>query len=202
MDNALGLFAMLTYVATLLPSNFKVIFPAFKYSPLYRTLLKNRRPIGLWTFTLSAGHACVVLYQQAPNLSELEFYRKSISGILLIFIFALLAITSNNWSIRKLQKNWKRLHSLTYLAAFLVPWHISAKMADKWSVVTLLCMGLAISVISLWTLRRYQQLAQLKGQGTLTSITRLFYLRFLLLTSPRNIVVYRDDTQSRLDSNR
>ncbi len=202
MDNALGLFAMLTYVATLFPSNFKVIFPAVRYSAFYRILLKNRRSIGLWTFALSAGHACVVLYQQAPNLLAIEFYRKSISGFLLLFIFALLAVTSNNWSIRKLQRNWKRLHSLTYAAAFLIPWHISVKMADKWSAVTIICMGLAINAIGLWTFRKYQQLMQIKQQGALTRLTRLFYLRFLLLTSPRNIVDYRDGIRSFHDCER
>ncbi|MGB3789032.1 MAG: ferric reductase-like transmembrane domain-containing protein [Phormidesmis sp.] len=202
MDNALGLLATLTYVATLIPSNFKVIFPAFKYSAGYRVLIRNRRSIGLWTFALSVAHACIILYQQAPHLSEVEFYRKSISGLLLLFIFSLLAITSNNWSIRKLQKNWKRLHSLTYVAAFLIPWHICAKMVDQWSIATFVCMGLSINLIGLWTFKKYQQLARLKGQGALTSLTRLFYLRFLLLTSPRNIVDYRDGTPSRLNAKR
>ena len=199
MDNALGLLATLTYVATLIPSNFKVIFPAFKYSNGYRVLIKNRRSIGLWTFALSVAHACVVLYQQAPNLSEIEFYRKSVSGLLLLLLFTLLALTSNNWSIRKLQKNWKRLHSLTYVAAFLLLWHISAKMVDQWSIVTYICMALAINVIGLWTFKKYRQLAQVHQQGTFTSLTRLFYIRFLLLTSHRNMIDYRDGTQSHLD---
>ncbi|MBE9059998.1 ferric reductase-like transmembrane domain-containing protein [cf. Phormidesmis sp. LEGE 11477] len=158
MDNTLGFFAMLTYVATLLPSNFRAVFPAFRYTFLYRTLLKNRRSIGLWTFALSVCHACVVFYQHHSSLADIEFYRKSISGLLLLFIFALLAATSNNWSIRKLQKNWKRLHSLTYVAAFLIPWHITAKMSDQWSVVTAICMTLAINVICLWMFRKYQEL--------------------------------------------
>lgn len=180
MDNALGFFATLTYVATLLPSNFKVAFPAFKYTAFYKTLLKNRRAIGLWAFGLSVAHACVILYQQHSSLSDMAFYRKSISGLLLLLIFTLLAVTSNNWSIRKLQRNWKRLHSLTYVAAFLLPWHITAKMADHWSVITVISLTLAFVMIGLWTFRRYREIAKSKQHRTNITILML-YLRLELL---------------------
>jgi sulfoxide reductase heme-binding subunit YedZ len=39
------------------------------------------------------------------------------------FIFFLLAITSNNLSVRKLGKAWKPLHRLTYLGAIFSFWH-------------------------------------------------------------------------------
>lgn len=154
MDNAFGLIAMMSYVATLLPTNFKVIHPAFKYTSVYRFLIKHRRSIGLWTFALSACHAGFVLYKHNPDVSKIEFYRQSLSGLSLIVIFVLLAITSNNWSIRKLRKNWKRLHSLTYVAAFLIPWHIIAKMSHQWSIVTTINMALAINIISIWIFRK------------------------------------------------
>lgn len=198
MDNTLGLLATLTYVATLLPSNLKIVFPAFRSTTFYRALLKNRRSIGLWTFGLSVAHVCIVLYQRHPNLSEMAFYRKSISGLLLLAIFTLLAATSNNWSIRKLQKNWKRLHSLTYAVAFLIPWHITAKMADRWSVTTVICMVLATNVICLWTFKKYQALVY---QVNFTSLTRLFYLKFLLLNRSSATIEYRDARQSDLSLN-
>jgi sulfoxide reductase heme-binding subunit YedZ len=34
-----------------------------------------------------------------------------------------LALTSNQWAVRTLRKNWKRLHRLVYLAAILVVIH-------------------------------------------------------------------------------
>ncbi len=197
MDNALGFFATLTYVATLLPSNFKVVFPAFKYTSFYRALLKNRRAIGLWTFVFSVAHVCVIFYQQHLDLSAMEFYRKSLSGLLLLSIFTLLAITSNNWSIRKLQKNWKRLHSLTYAVAFLLPWHITAKMGDEWSIVTALCMVLAANVICIWTFRQYRALSH---QASFEGLTRYFYLRFLMMSSASQTIDYKDNHQSHLDS--
>ncbi|MEM8503533.1 MAG: ferric reductase-like transmembrane domain-containing protein [Cyanobacteria bacterium P01_D01_bin.1] len=204
MDNTLGLFAMLTYVATLVPSNFKVVFPAFRYTSFYRLLLKNRRSIGLWTFGLSVAHACVILYQQHSSLSEMEFYRKSISGFLLLFIFMLLAVTSNNWSIRKLRKNWKRLHSLTYVAACLIPWHISVKMADKWSIVTVVCMTLAVNIIFLWTFRRYREIAQSKQhQENITILMLYLRLRLLLMRNKtENLVDYQSSDCSNLSSKR
>ncbi|EDX84263.1 Ferric reductase like transmembrane component superfamily [Synechococcus sp. PCC 7335] len=157
MDNTLGFIATLTYVATLLPSNLKVAFPAFRYTAFSRILQKNRREIGIWTFVLSVLHACFVLYHHDPDISKVEFYRKSISGLSLMFIFALLAVTSNNWSIRKLRKNWKRLHSLTYVALFMLPWHIIHKMGYQWSAVTSISMTLVINIICIWVFRKYQE---------------------------------------------
>lgn len=158
MDNTFGFIATLAYVATLIPSNLRVAFPAFRYTALCKVLKKNRREVGLWTFVLSVLHACFVLYHHDPNLTEMEFYRKSISGLLLLFIFSLLAITSNNWSIRKLRKNWKRLHSLTYVALFIIPWHIVHKMAYQWSTMTSISITLVINIICIWLFRKYQEL--------------------------------------------
>ena len=71
-------------------------------------------------------------------------------------IFAALAVTSNNWSIKKLKKNWKRLHSLTYAAAFILPWHIFAKMEGHWSILTAVSIVIALDVLRLWLFRQYQ----------------------------------------------
>ena len=156
MDNTFGFIATLTYVGTLLPSNLKVAFPAFKQTGFYKTLQRNRAEFGLWTFILSVLHACFVLYHHNPDLSGIEFYRKSVSGLLLLTIFTLLAVTSNKWSMRTLGKNWKRVHSLTYLALFLVPWHLIHKMSNQWSLATSISMTLVLNIIGIWLFRKYK----------------------------------------------
>jgi sulfoxide reductase heme-binding subunit YedZ len=57
-------------------------------------------------------------------------------GTITLIIFTILAITSNNWSVKKLKKNWKKLHQLTYLATFLLTWHIWDKMSGHWTYLT------------------------------------------------------------------
>ncbi len=44
-------------------------------------------------------------------------------GFTALMILLPLAITSNQWSMRQLKKNWKRLHRLVYLAGILVIIH-------------------------------------------------------------------------------
>jgi sulfoxide reductase heme-binding subunit YedZ len=65
----------------------------------------------------------------------------------MLFIFTTLAITSNDWSVKKLKKNWKKLHQLTYLVIFLLPWHILDKMSANWSYITPLSVLLSFTTI-------------------------------------------------------
>ncbi|MGD1899741.1 MAG: ferric reductase-like transmembrane domain-containing protein [Phormidesmis sp.] len=154
-ENVFGFLALATYLATLAPSNLRVVFPALKMNTVVTQLLKHRRSIGISTFMLSVAHASIVLGYHQAELLERNFYIQSTSGLLIITIFALLAFTSNSWSIKKLKKNWKRLHSLTYLATMLLPWHIAAKMAGRWTPSTMVALVLTLMVLCMFCYRRY-----------------------------------------------
>ena len=157
-DNFLGFLALLVYSATLLPSNLKVAFPQFTATRTYKFLLKNRREAGVLTFAISALHACVAVYQQsAGKPMTVDILRQSISGLLILTIFAALALTSNNWSIAKLKRNWKRLHSMTYVAAVLLPWHISAKMTGKGTLLTIVSTIISVELVALWVFRQHKK---------------------------------------------
>ena len=67
---------------------------------------------------------------------DLKTYWIYSQGVITFTIFTLLAITSNNCSMKILKKNWKRLHQLTYLAMFLLNWHIWDKMSGHWTSLT------------------------------------------------------------------
>lgn len=158
MDNILGLFAFLAYIGTLLPGNLRAVFPAFKHTDFIKILAKNRRTVGILTFVLSVAHACAAIYQHNSDLSEVVFYLESISGLSTLLIFTLLTVTSNTWSMRKLKENWKRMHSLTYIAVFLIPWHIFVKMLDGWTIITVICLILSADIVRLWLFRKYLDL--------------------------------------------
>jgi sulfoxide reductase heme-binding subunit YedZ len=49
--------------------------------------------------------------------------RFALVGFAAFMILLPLALTSNQWAMRALRKNWKRLHRLVYLAAILVIIH-------------------------------------------------------------------------------
>jgi methionine sulfoxide reductase heme-binding subunit len=160
-DNTLGFLASLAYITTLLPSNLRAISPTLRFNTaiktVIKTLIQSRRSLGIWTWLLSTAHACVALRQGKPATSIREFFAHSISGLLIITIFGLLTLTSNNWSMKQLKHHWKQLHSLTYVAAFLLLWHIVAKMNGQWTSTTGIVLALLIPTLSIICLRKYRQ---------------------------------------------
>lgn len=82
-------------------------------------LAKRRRDIGVATFCYAALHATIYLIRKANlNLiveegTELDL----LTGWFAFTIFAALAITSNDVSLRLLKRAWKTLHRLVYFAA-------------------------------------------------------------------------------------
>ncbi|NTW21530.1 MAG: iron reductase, partial [Nostocales cyanobacterium W4_Combined_metabat2_030] len=61
--------------------------------------------------------------------------------------------TSNDWSVKKMKKNWRRLHQLTYTALFLLFWHIQEKMSDHWNILTPIEL-IAMTIITALFLKR------------------------------------------------
>ncbi|MBE9048299.1 ferric reductase-like transmembrane domain-containing protein [Pleurocapsales cyanobacterium LEGE 10410] len=142
-----GFITLIVYIATIFPSNIVKIFPKTKKYKLNRLLLQHRRSSGLAAFFLASNHAVISLGHYGINLLDLSIYQNYYSGLSIYVIFALLAITSNNWSLRKLKRKWKKLHQLTYLAMLLLFWHILSAMENSWSLVTSISL-LLLSVIS------------------------------------------------------
>ena len=86
-----------------------------------RWLLRNRRYFGVASFAYAGLHT--VVYAQRTGLvsevlaesTEIEY----LTGWIALLIFMVLAVTSNDASVRWLRKGWKRLHRLVYAAAIL-----------------------------------------------------------------------------------
>lgn len=132
----LGFAALTAYILTLLPTNLIIVFPLTRKTGFPQWLLKNRRFIGLLSFFLAVAHGFIFFKQRNFDVFDLKTYFVYFQGVSTFIIFTLLAITSNDWSVKRLKKNWKKLQSLTYLAMFLVTWHIWDKMADHWTYLT------------------------------------------------------------------
>ena len=97
----------------------------------------------------------MIVIKRNLDLFDLQTYIISVEGTASLIIFALLAFTSNDWSVRKMKKNWRKLHQLTYTAIFLLFWHIQEKMSDHWNILTpveLICMTI---IIALFLKRRW-----------------------------------------------
>ncbi|MGM3306359.1 ferric reductase-like transmembrane domain-containing protein [Anabaena sp. WFMT] len=153
--NLLGFISLLSYILTLLPSYIRAFFPQIKKAKITIYLLKYRRQLGVITFVLALIHAVLIVNKRNLDLFDIQTYKISLEGTLTLIIFALLAFTSNDWSVKNMKQNWRRLHKLTYIAMFLLLWHIQEKMSGQWNILTPIELTLLTVIIGLFCRRRW-----------------------------------------------
>jgi sulfoxide reductase heme-binding subunit YedZ len=115
LEHELGLVALQLLIAGL------CVTPLRRFAGI--NLLRFRRAIGVLAFTYVALHLLVwlVLDVQAPARIWADIVKRPYITIGMIGFLLLLplALTSNNWSVRRLGPRWRQLHKLTYIAVFL-----------------------------------------------------------------------------------
>lgn len=162
LANFLGFLSLVSYIATLLPSILKTVFPTTRGNKSLAWLLRYRRYIGITAFAFGLNHGFILIIQKEINLLNIHSYLEYFQGISMLIIFTLLAMTSNNWSVKKLKASWKKIHQLTYLVVFLLPWHILDKMSNHWSYLTPFGVLLSITIVGLFIRRRWIEAVESK----------------------------------------
>lgn len=114
-----GDFAVQLLIATLTITPLRRVFPKAKW---VRWLLSRRRYLGVAAFAYGLLHTLVYLQRKVdPGLILDEAKDSGMwTGWLALLIMLALASTSNNYSVRRLQRNWQKLHRTVYVAAALV----------------------------------------------------------------------------------
>lgn len=163
LANILGFLALISYIVTLLPTILRIVFPQTKQTGIPKLLLQHRRTIGILAFVFAFAHGYILVQKRNFDFFDLKTSWVYIQGVVTFTIFTLLAITSNDWSVKKLKKNWKRLHQLTYLAMFMLTWHVWDKMSGHWTYLTPIGI-VAISTITVLYLVRMWMEHQGKAQ--------------------------------------
>jgi sulfoxide reductase heme-binding subunit YedZ len=101
------------------------ITPLRRYAGL--NLIRFRRAIGVTTFFLVLAHVTVWAVLDVQSLARVWadiVKRPYITvGMAALALLIPLAITSNNWSVRRLGPKWRKLHKLTYPMALLAAVH-------------------------------------------------------------------------------
>ncbi len=89
----------------------------------WRKAVRLRKSAGLWSLAFALLH--VQLYISSANFTWLRLDMPGFLflGLMGLIILIALATTSNRWAMKRLKKNWKRLHRLVYLAAIAVVYH-------------------------------------------------------------------------------
>jgi sulfoxide reductase heme-binding subunit YedZ len=94
----------------------------------FKPALKLRRPLGLYAFLYAGLHLLTFVgldygFDFSLIVPEVRQKRFVQVGMLAFLLLLPLAITSTRGWIKRLGKNWKRLHRLVYLAAVAVVIH-------------------------------------------------------------------------------
>ncbi len=144
IEHQLGLWALWGLIAGL------AVTPLRKHLGL--NLLKFRRAIGVITFFYVLAHLLVwlVLDVQFQNVWADIVKRWYITIGMLGFAFMVpLALTSNNWSIRRVGPvAWRRLHKATYVVALLGALHFLLLVKGfQWEPI--LYTGVIVSLLAL-----------------------------------------------------
>lgn len=143
-EHFLGLWALRFLIATL------AVTPLRDLSGI--SLLRYRRALGLLAFWYVLMHfTTYMVLDQFLNVAAIveditrrPFITIGMAGLL---ILVPLALTSNNWSVRKLGSRWGQLHRLVYVAAAAGALHyaMSVKIVgpQQWIYIAIIALLLA-----------------------------------------------------------
>jgi methionine sulfoxide reductase heme-binding subunit len=163
---ALGVDPSITLLHETGKTALAILLITLSITPLRRLLSVNRlqavrRMLGVWAFTYAAIHVSLYLMldQLCYSLATCEFNaiwedvlkrRFIFVGALAFVILLSLAMTSTTGWMRRLGKNWQRLHRLVYVAAVAAIVHfIWIQKSDireplKWGLWLAVLLGLRI----------------------------------------------------------
>lgn len=144
LEHAYGETALYLLIAGL------AVTPLRQYAGL--NLMKFRRAIGLACFFFVTAHLMVwaVLDVQAlervwADIVKRPYITVGMAGFALLLP---LAVTSNNFSVRRLGPKWRKLHKLVYPAAVLGAVHY-VMLVKGWQVEPLIYLGVIVGLIAL-----------------------------------------------------
>jgi sulfoxide reductase heme-binding subunit YedZ len=137
-----------------------VIVISLAVTPLRRLtgwnqIIRLRRMLGLFAFFYALLHLLtwIVLFNYFDvkmMLSDVVERPFITIGMATFLILLALAVTSNQWSIRKLGRRWQTLHRLVYAAAIGAVvhfwWSVKADITEpqRWAVVVAVLLGIRV----------------------------------------------------------
>jgi sulfoxide reductase heme-binding subunit YedZ len=117
-----GEFSARFMIIAMIISPLRLMFPANRF---WLWMARRRRYFGVAAFCYALAHTMLYVIDMGSLANVLgEALLLGIwTGWLAMFIFLPLAITSNDWSVQRLGRNWKRLQQSVYIAAIATLLH-------------------------------------------------------------------------------
>ncbi len=120
-----GYFALAFLVVVLSLNPLQTLFPT---SVFIKQVNKYRRQIGVAVFSYAVIHFLCFLTKREFDIGatlKYFFHPALIPAVIALVIFGLLALTSNNYAVKKLGfVKWKKLHKFVYIAEALIFIHM------------------------------------------------------------------------------
>lgn len=143
-EHLLGLWTLRFLILTLLVTPIRDITGA--------SLLKYRRALGLLAFYYGAMHfSAYMILDQALNMTMIikDIVKRPFItiGMAALVLMVPLAVTSNDWSIRKLGPKWNRLHRLIYVIAAAGALHFIMSV-KAWPAEPVIYAGIIVTLIA------------------------------------------------------
>lgn len=133
----------------------KLLLAGLAITPLRRfaglNLIRFRRAVGLTAFLYIAVHLSVWLFLDVQLFGQIWMdivKRPYITiGMVGFLLMVPLAITSNNYSLRKMGPAWRRLHRLTYIAVILGAVHF-VMLAKGFQIEPLVYLAVTLGLLA------------------------------------------------------
>jgi len=144
-----GRISIWLLLLTLAVTPLRLSFPGRGWS---RRLVQNRRYFGVASFAYALPHVVAYLIRKETFalVAEEAAYPEIWTGWLALVIFAALALSSNNWSMRRLGRKWGHLHRLVHLAALLTFAHWVFSAFDPLTAYLHLAVLGVLEAVRLW----------------------------------------------------
>jgi len=144
-----GRFSVWLLLLTLAVTPLRKLFPGQGWS---RRLVQYRRYFGVASFAYALPHvlAYVIPKETFALVAEEAAYPELWTGWLAMAIFLPLALSSNNWAVRRLGGAWKHLHRLVHLAALLTFAHWVLSAFDPLTAYLHLAVLGLLEAVRLW----------------------------------------------------
>ena len=116
----------------------------------WNSLLKLRRMLGLFAYFYATLHFVVYIWRE-DNFILHEFFLDAINlpyitvGFLAWLLLTPMALTANNDGMKRLGKNWKKIHSMVYFIAFLSVLHYL--LVRTWDTTDVLWYATILTVL-------------------------------------------------------
>lgn len=184
----------------------RLIFLALAISSLrwvldWQRLLLVRRMVGVAAFAYVIIHLSLYVVQEAFNFTkvatEIIFRIYLEIGFAALLILAVLTITSTDGMMRRLRKNWTRLHRLVYVAALLAVIHqfmqSKADVDEPWVMAGLLVWLMGYRLLDRIFATKHQLKLWYVGAlsivaGVLTAVGESVYYWIKLGVSPMRVL--------------